>query len=330
MSTIKDIAAKLGISHSTVSRALNDSPLVNANTKRVVKEMAEKLGYVPNESARSLKLNKSSNVGVFLSSITVGTSPAIVFEVIKMLNSIMGSEYNVVLKSIDAYHETFQPVNRQNFEGIIVFSQKEEDDLFIKNALDSHLPLVVVNRHIDDMDVISLYADDELGAKQALDYLYDSGHRQINIIEGCLDFHSNAQRLKGVYRAQEEGKVEILGREVGDYTYEGGYQAMLRLIESGELGTALFAFNDDMAVGAMKACNDKGIALPDDYSIVGFDGNYVHRFMTPALATIHRPIKEICQEAASILIDEMKGNHLEQKSVEYENVLVKNGSVKVI
>ncbi len=330
MSTIKDIAAKLGISHSTVSRALNDSPLVNANTKKEVKEMAEQLGYVPNESARSLKLNKSFNVGVFLSSITVGTSPAIVFEVIKMLNSIMGSEYNVVLKSIDAYHETFQPVNRQNFEGIIVFSQKEEDDLFIKNAIDSHLPVVVVNRHIKDMDVISLYADDERGARQAMNYIYDSGHRKINIIEGCLDFHSNVQRLKGVYGARDQGKIEIVGRDVGDYTYQGGYQAMLRLIEDKKLGTALFAFNDDMAVGAMKACSDRGIHLPDDYSIIGFDGNSVHHFTTPALATIHRPIKEICQEAASILIDEMNGKHLEQKSVEYENILVKNESVKEI
>lgn len=327
MSTIKDIAARLGISHSTVSRALNDSPLVNDKTKTMVKEMAEEMGYVPNESARSLKLQKSFNIGVFLSSITVGTSPSMVYEVIKMLNSIMGSEYNVVLKSIDAYHETYQPVNRQNFDGIIVFSQMKEDDGFIKNAIDSNLPVVVINRLIDDMDVISLYADDDRGAELAMDHLADAGHKSLNIIEGCVGFHSNQQRLNGVKRMIEKHAMEIVGRDIGDYTYEGGYEAMKRLIEDDKLGTALFAFNDDMGIGAMKACSEAGIKLPDEYSIIGFDGNHVHHFTVPGLTTIQRPIKEICKEAAKILLDEMKGIHIGQKSIEYKNVLVKKDSV---
>lgn len=330
MSTIKDIAAALGISHSTVSRALNDSKAVSEDTKLKVREMAQKLNYTPNESARSLKLANSHDIGVFFSSLNVGTSPSMIHEVTTKINGVLGGEYNIVIKGIDTYMKQYNSINRQNFKGIIVVSQKADDNEFIERVLRNKIPMVVTNRKLDTLEVNNLYPDDLDGAKQAMSHLFDTGHMNINIIEGVGDFNSNDQRMKGVLSIVKSKGMNIVSIESGDYSYKSGYEAMQRIIKAGTRGTALFAFNDDMAIGAMRACFDSGVSLPEAYSIIGFDNDQITQYIKPALTTINRPIGELCNKAAVLLKDEIKRKRKTPKQVVLPTKLVVRESVKKI
>jgi DNA-binding LacI/PurR family transcriptional regulator len=326
--TIKDIALALGISHSTVSRALNNSSSVKEDTKKKVFAMAKELNYTPNESARSLKLAKSQNIGVFFSSISVGTSPSLIYKVTTKTNKLLGSKYNIVIKGIDTYMKHYSSVNKQNFKGIIVVSQRSDDDEFIKQVLENDIPLVVINRKVENMVVNNLYADDSKGAFLAIHHLFNYGHKKIDLIQGVDDFISTDLRKRGVTEAITQFGITINRVENGDYSYMSGYEAMKRILESKNMGTALFAFNDDMAIGAMRACFDNNISLPSDYGIIGFDNDQKAQFSFPSLTTINRPVGKIACRAAEILLAEINEETKVNDEIIFEDRLAIRDSVE--
>ncbi|WP_027625509.1 LacI family DNA-binding transcriptional regulator [Clostridium lundense] len=316
--TIKDIARIANVSHTTVSRALNDSPFINEDTKVKIKSIAKELNYVPNYSAKSLVLDRSYNIGLFFTTISQVTSPRFFYETVSGVNSAIKESYNLVVRGIDDYKK-FTLINNKRFDGIILMSQSNSDNSFIYYLLEKNIPVVVLNRDIDDNSITNILSADKKGAYKAVDYLIQKGHKNIAIIEGKKGFNATIERKDGFLKALIENKLQIQNEYMveGDYTIESGYIAMKKLLSLSNIPTAVFCSNDEMAVGAMKAAFEAGLNVPKDISVIGFDDNQLGGFITPALTTVRRPIMEISKKGAEKLL-----NIIENKITDGEKIYV--------
>ncbi|MCR4944365.1 MAG: LacI family transcriptional regulator [Clostridium sp.] len=323
--TIKDIAKYVGVSHSTVSRALNGSSEVNFETKEKILKAAKELNYIPDINARSLKLSKPYNIGVFFSTIDKGTSAFVFHNVITNVYEGIGSRYNVIVKGIDTYEKN--SINPKNYDGILVVSQKEEDDEFIEEILSKNIPLVVINREVN-YDVINVFADERIATRRGFEELLYNGHRKIGIIEGKEQFLSTKLRREGCLDALKKYNTEIDKDLVvsGDFTVTGGYFAAKKIIDK-EI-TAIFAFNDEMAIGAIKAIRESGLRVPEDISILGFDGTEIGEYLTPSIATIKRPVGKVSKLAINLLMKKINGEEINEKKVGLESEIVFGDSIR--
>ncbi|MCR8633565.1 LacI family DNA-binding transcriptional regulator [Paenibacillus radicis (ex Xue et al. 2023)] len=329
--TIKDIAKLANVSHTTVSRALNDSPLINQETKERIRQLAIGLNYTPNYNAKSLVLDRSYNLGLFFSTLHTGTSAGFLYEAVKGVNDVIKDQFNLIVRGIDDY-TSFQKVNRKSYDGIIVMSQSSSDQSFIEYAAEKEIPLVVLNREIDNVQVMNLIPDDQGGAYRIVEYLIRQGHRDIAIIEGKQNFKSTQSRLDGYLEAMNHNQVPL--REDyqvhGNYDLESGYTAMNRLLKLEARPTAVFCCNDDMALGAIKAITEKQLTVPGDISVVGFDDHIFSGFMSPALTTVRRPIEQISREGAAKLLTFIDTKQIEKDKILFHTELVIRDSVKSI
>lgn len=329
--TIKDIAKLAGVSHTTVSRALNDSPLINPETKERIKAIAGSMNYTPNYSARSLVLDRSYNLGLFFTTLHTGTSAGFLYEAIKGVNDVIKDDYNLIVRGIDDY-KSFHKVNRKNFDGIIVMSQSESDQSFIEYASDKEIPLVVLNRPVESVQVMNFVPDDQSGAYRLTEYLVQQGHRHIAIIEGKQGFKSTQARRDGYREALRKHGISVPKAYYvsGNYDLESGHAAMSKLLELPDRPTAVFCCNDDMALGAVKAVTERGLSVPEDISVAGFDDHLFSAFMSPALTTVRRPIEELSRAGAETLLKFIETKHSEKSVVLFHTELVIRDSVKSI
>ncbi|MCU6795203.1 LacI family transcriptional regulator [Paenibacillus sp. WQ 127069] len=326
--TIKDIAKLAGVSHTTVSRALNDSPLINQETKEKIRLLAAQLHYTPNYNAKSLVLDRSYNLGLFFSTLHTGTSAGFLYEAIKGVNDVIQDRYNLIVRGIDDY-TSFHKVNRKSYDGIIVMSQSATDQPFIEYAAGLEIPLIVLNRQIEHVQVMNMVPDDKRGAYLIVEYLISQGHRQIAIIEGKQNFKSTQARREGYQEAMETYQVPLSldYQQQGNYDLESGHTAMNRLLELENQPTAVFCCNDDMALGAIKAITEKQLSVPGDISVVGFDDHIFSGFMTPALTTVRRPIEQISREGAAKLLSFIESKQVEKETIFFHTELVIRESV---
>ncbi|NMA82471.1 MAG: LacI family transcriptional regulator [Epulopiscium sp.] len=314
--TIKDIAKELGISHTTVSRALNNSSLIREETKKKVKETAQAMGYSPNYSARALVNARSYNIGLFFSSIVDGTSPDFFHGIIQSVSKEVGNKYNLMVHGIDLFYRELQS---HHFDGIILVSQSEQDQTFIESALEKEIPIVVINRIVTGLEVTNIVSDDELGVQQGVEYLISQGHQKIGMIEGKEGFQSSVERKNGYLNALKKHHIPYCSQWCvqGDYSVMSGYLAMKKLLEQNSRPTAIFCANDNMAFGALKVLSEEGIQVPEEMSLLGFDGSLFATYSTPELSTIRKPIDEMSQEAVRELKRIMKSENEKNKNVIY-------------
>jgi DNA-binding LacI/PurR family transcriptional regulator len=317
--TIKDLARLAGVSHTTVSRALNDSPLINKETKVRIRTLANQMKYSPNFNAKSLVMDRSYHLGLFFTTLNQGTSAGFFYEAIRGVNSVIKDRYQLIVKGIDDY-SSYYSITRRNFDGIIAVSQSSEDSPFIEHVVSADIPIVVLNREVDSQGVLNIIAEEEQGAFQAVSYLIEQGHVRIAMIEGRAGFKSAQSRKEGFIRAMNKHSIPVNEAYIkpGMYDLESGLKGMQQLLELIEPPTAVFCSNDETALGAMKAVTEKGMQVPVDISIVGFDDTVFSAFITPALTTVRRPIELIAREGAMRLI---KG--IEQKRLDTESVYLK-------
>ena len=326
--TIKDIARIANVSHTTVSRALNNSPFINEETKIKIMDIAKQINYVPNFNAKSLVLNRSYNIGLFFSTLSEVTSPRFFYDTVKGINSVIKENYNLVIGGIDNY-KSFISINSRRFDGIILMSQSSSDNSFIYDIMDKKIPLVVLNRDIDESDIVNILPGDKKGAYKAVTYLIQNGHREIAIIEGKKDFKATIERKEGFLNALIDNKLQIKSEYVvgGDYTFESGYCAMKKLLSNEKIPTAVFCSNDEMAVGAMKAIAEAKLKVPDNISIIGFDDNQLGAFMTPALTTVRRPTIEVGKKGAEKLFAIIENNSIQREKIFIKTELIERESV---
>ena len=314
--SIKDIARAAGVSHSTVSRALNGNPLVSEDTRVRIKALALEMGYIPNAVARSLKAQRSGMVGLVLTSLT----DPFFAEVMAGIDAVAGRAGLCMLVSAShndperemAVIETF---HRRRVEGIIVAASRLTDR-YRDRLAQIHVPIVLINQHAERSDasfhVVAL--EERLGARVAVEHLLALGHRRIGYLGLGNRERSNRERLAGYRDAMRAVGVAVspawtlVVPEASTQTDSDvgvGREKLAGLLSAGV--TALLCYNDRVAIGALRACRAQGIAVPCDLSIVGFDDLEPASWVTPSLTTVRQPRWEMGRLAMEMMLALLEG-----------------------
>lgn len=300
--TIKDIAEKLGVSVATVSRALNNTGYVNEETRKKIIEVADALGYERYKERETSK-TKTNLVGVIVSDITNPFFTQIVRGIEDVLSC---SGYSLLLCNADENIEKeihyLKVLQDKNVDGIILVPAGG-DHKGIKDIVNRGIPLVLVDRLINGLDVDAVIIDNVSGAYEGVSHLILEGYRRIGIIVGPLEVMTAKERLEGYKRALHDNGIEFDETlvEFGRYTQDGGYKAAKNLIRR-EKPDAIFVTNNVMTTGALLAIKELGLKIPDEIGIVGFDDLEWAPLMDPPLTTISQPIYSIGTTSAQLLL----------------------------
>lgn len=325
--TLKDVAREAGVSYSTVSRALNGVGGGSSEKQKRILKIAEQMGYVPNQAAVNLKLSRSYVIGLYFSTISKQSSPFVLHQVLTGVYSVVGNRYNVVVKGIDMH--TPGTLNPSYFDGIIVLSQKNEDASFMDEVMKKQIPMVTICRKVF-VDAPNVTTDEERAMERAMSYLLDNGHRNIGVIEGGQELDSTRLRHRGWRIAMrryglDPDKIPVIS---GNYRYESGYEAAKRLLDYHP--TALLCFNDEMAFGARVAVEERGLSVPEDVSLMGFDNWDLSGYSSMKLTTIERNMGEIAKEGTRVLLRRLEEGVIDNRRIYLENKLIIRETVRDI
>lgn len=314
--SIQDIARAAGVSHSTVSRALHDNPLISLDVRQRIQQLAQEMGYTPNAVAQSLKGKRTNTIGLVVTSISdpfVGRVVRGIEDVaqaagINVLLSVSNNDPQREMIVIDTFH-------RRRVDGVISAASQISGP-YTQRLAQIKMPTVLINQQADaDAEQLhSVEVDDYAGARQAVGHLLTLGHRSIAYLGAGNRPRSNRRRMAG-YRDMLSA-AEIPASEVWiktappEHRYNtddvaDGQALLTELVGSGV--TAVFCYNDMIAVGTLLACRELGVAVPEQLSVVGFDDTEIARYVTPALTTIHQPKLRLGELAMTMLLDILEG-----------------------
>ncbi|WP_310384186.1 LacI family DNA-binding transcriptional regulator [Roseateles sp.] len=310
MSTIKDVAALAGVSFTTVSHVLNDTRPVSADARRRVLAAVDEIGYLPSAVARSLRKSETKIIGVLVPNVQ---NPFFAELVCGVEECCRLAGYSVFLCNSDNDPKRQQQYMRtlleKRVDGLLLSSAGDDEALARIFKLAS-VPTVTVDRLVAGARADRVSVDNSQGAYNAVKHLLDLGHRRIACISGPAEFEVARERVEGWRRALQEAGVEIDESLVivSDFSSLGGYDATKRLLLTHSPATAqhpvtsIFASNDMMAIGALRAAAELGLKLPQQLSIVGFDDIELSRYVFPALTTVGCGVRLLGAEAGRVLI----------------------------
>lgn len=286
--SIKDIAKVAGVSHSTVSRALADSPLVKDETKQRILRIAEELDYTPHALARSLVTKRTLTIGIVVTTI----ADPFVAEIVRGIEETgQPHGYNVILCNSNADPErevaAVRALREKRVDGIIVTASRV-GDLYLPLLEDLGVPIVLVNNQHSGQYIYSIATDDFRGGEIAAEHLLSLGHTRIGYIASPNNTSSNQARRDGCLKALESHGIppdQLLLVE-GDGRPELGQLAMARLLALPRPPSAVFCYNDMTAVGALKAIKQAGMNIPGDISLIGYDDIDIARYLDPPMTTV--------------------------------------------
>ena len=310
MATIYDIAKHVGVSAGTVSRALSRPEKVLPATRARIEQAAAALGYVPNTVARTLKTQRSGKILVTVPDIA---NPFFAQILQGAEDAAQAVGYAVLLgdtQNLPEREERYaQMLRRNEADGLIVLGHRLPPTARdIVQQQGSAAPVVNGCEFDPALGIPSVHIDNAAAARAVMEHLYGLGHERIAVVGGPTDNPLHQQRLEGARAAgKAHGRLRSLSVVPGDFSVESGHAAALALLGRTPAPTAIFCFSDQMALGALAACRDRGIRVPDDLSIVGFDDLASSRYLTPALTTIRQPMRDIGACAVNLLLAIIEG-----------------------
>jgi DNA-binding LacI/PurR family transcriptional regulator len=312
--SIKDIARLANVSHPTVSRALHDSPLVNPATAERIRRIAAESGYRPSAVARSLATSRTNTIGVVVTTI----SDPFVAEVVGGIEETANArDYSVVLANSNADPQRELKVVRsfeeRRVDGIIVMSSRV-GALYGPMLSQTHVPVVLLNNEHPSEFGHSVTIANQDASRQAVRYLVELGHRDIAYIGDRFGRESDTERFSGYRATLDEADIAFQPDLVvhGDGLPEGGARAMESLLDLPDPPSAVFCYNDMTAIGALKAILERGLQVPRDISIVGFDDLFLAQYTQPSLTTIRQPKHDMGRLATCTLLRLLEGRESEQ------------------
>ena len=310
----EDVARRAGVSRTTVSFVLNNTPgkTISEETRRRVLDAARELRYTPNERARTIAMVMHFSIGFFIPHSGYLSSDAYIIRVIEGMTPVLNkNRFQLVLQPLKLQEMNYLQIARQdNVDGIILMNTHDDDE-GLSQVIAEEFPLVVIGS-ISNREVCQIDIDNRASAATAVNYLIDLGHREIAMITHApLSYYAARDRYDGYRSALEAAGIPLEKRWVreANLTEQSGYQAMSKILASGRRPTALFAGNDVVAYGAIQAIKDKGLTIPGDISVIGFDDDSLSRYLNPPLTTISNPATGLGAEAAGLIIDIMRGQH---------------------
>jgi DNA-binding LacI/PurR family transcriptional regulator len=324
--TIKDIARIAEVSPATVSLALAGDPRVSVKTKRKVEEVASRLKYVPNEIGRSLRAKKSDTIALIFPNTphNAFTHPYFVHLLEGITEVLVPNGYQLLVSTspteeVASYEKILK--NRRA-DGIILWPASIKDRNVL-HIVESGFPVVYLGKW-HHSEILTVERDEVGGAYRATEHLLRLGRKRIVHITGPLDYQVSLDRLEGYKLALQYNKTLFDPALVieQNFTMESGSEAAAQLCRSGTEFDAIFAGNDRMAIGAMRELLKAGIRVPQDVAIVGYDNMEMAEVTTPALTTIHQPMRRMGTVAAQMLLAELSGQPVENGQVVVPSELV--------
>lgn len=301
------------MSVSTVSRALNGDYGVKPKTRALVLDAAKELGYVPNLAAKELVNQKSKLVGILIADSDYEARPAF-FELLPYINKALAlHHYRTIICTVSeigyAKGELSDILISRNLNGCIVMSAFPSHHPIYDDIKRMDHPAVVLEQSVLGPNCSNLNTDEVMGAYMATRYLIERGHRRIAFVNGPESFEISRERLKGFLQAADEAGLPPDARPVlwSDYTGSGGQEAAYRLLRLHPETTAVFYANDLMAMGAISSLAEAGVQVPEQLSVIGYDGLYVGKYYNPPLASVVIDNPAIGTKAAELLLELIHG-----------------------
>lgn len=338
--TIKDIAKICGVGVSTVSRAINNHPDINTETKEKIMNAIREYGYVPNDSARNLKRSDAKAIAVLVK----GISNPFFSDMIKIIESeCKRKHYSMELSHIefdeDEVDVAQKVVKEKRLRGIIflggLFSHSEEK-LKMLTVPFVFSTAAFIPENISKSLYSNIGVDDRKESARMVDYLIGLGHTKIAIIVPEANKESIGRlRLDGYYDAMQAHGVAVNPRlvcqadydEISHFSMKNGYAAAKKLLESQERFTALYAVSDTLAIGASRALTEAGYKVPEDISLAGYDGIDMADYITPSLTTMRQPVEEMARDTVKLLFNIISGK-TQHQHITFDAVLQEKESTK--
>lgn len=332
--TIHDIAKELNIAASTVSRALNNNPLISETTREKIKKTAEEMGYRPNIMAANFRTKRTNTIGVIVPLINR-----------HFFSSVISGIEEVAYKqgfavTISQSNDNFQKENKiantlfaNRVDGLIISIAMETSTTeHLRLFTDRNIPLVFFDRVVDEIDAHKIVVDDFGAAYRATKHLIDQGRKNIAIIGGPLNLKTYKNRQKGYYQALKDADLKFDNSEVinNRLSQEEGKEAIQKLLKETPKPDAIFCANDTTALNTIIYLQENGYKVPEDIAIVGFSNEPFSAVVTPSITTIKQPGFEMGKRAAELIIKQIsqKGKATKFETITMDTELVvRNSSI---
>lgn len=301
-----------GVSAATVSRLLNGTAKVSDDKRQAIEDAIEQLNYKPNVLAQNLKTGSSRTIGILTQSLVSGYFADAMAGVD---DALQGTGYAPLIVSghwhADDEAERIELLIARRVDGLVILSGRMKDEQILK--LSQRVPIVAFGRDLHGPRTYGFCLDNYRGACEAVEHLVALGHRDIAFIGGPPDHRDAVARLAGYRDTLAKHKIRRQARLVtaGDFSESGGLAAVERLLASGQRFSAIFAANDLTAYGARLALYRRGIAVPDEVSLVGFDDLHSSMYTTPPLTTVRQPLFDVGQRLGRAILTMMSGEPVE-------------------
>lgn len=336
MIKISDIAKATGYSVTTVSKAFNGYTDISDKAKQIIINKANELEYIPNAQARGLVMKRSFTIGVILDELlNQGLTHPYFSAVIQSFRVAVEEEgYSMILISNKIGHSKISSYlnhcNERNVDGVFVLCTSKEDP-GINALVHSKIPTVFLDN--PDGETHSVTSNHYQGAYDAVSYLISLMHKKIGHIYGSELTYAGSERKRAYYDALGAHNIDIDERYLvngGFFDFKYGKKAMEELLELEDRPTAVFASGDIIALGAMQACYEKGIRVPDDMSIIGFDNVTFLDWITPSLTTVAQDYHHLGRESCRLLMSAIEDNHMPITNRVVDTFLVERNSCKIL
>ncbi|WP_251315749.1 LacI family DNA-binding transcriptional regulator [Flintibacter muris] len=317
MATIKDVARMAGVSQSTVSKYINGGQVRPANLEAIRNAIAA-LDYRVNPFARSLKTQRSHSIGILLPTLSISFYSYIFTALDKVFRE---NGYHTIISCYSSDHglerDYLNFLIGTGVDGLIYLPENLTSDEFLEITANRGVPVVQVDRVIPGISADAVLTDNTESAWQAISYLIRSGHRRIAAISGPSSLQTARERIAGYLRALEEKGVHYDDSLIvrGEHTFATGYQGFVDLMALPAPPTAIFSTNSDTTIGIITAARERGVNIPDDVTVFGYDCLDICSMMTPPLPVIHQPEQEIGRTAAAWLIQRLEGDDSPPRTV---------------
>lgn len=326
--TLKMVAERAGVSVNTASRAINNKSDINEETKKRVLKVAQELGYVQNATAVALRTKKTRTLGVVIAD---NRNPFYAEVLNGIEEAAREKNYHIILANTQRdYQKEEEAINlllAKRVDGLLITPVQDRND-DIKKLIEANIPFVIVGRDFESIEVDAVYNDEVKGGFFATEYLIKKGHKRIAFINGFLHKSPAQGRLEGYKKALKEHGIPFDDSlvSVGDIDVKDGYERTKQLLEKGLNFTAIFAYNDMMAFGAMRAIKEKGLRIPEDIGLVGYDDIPFSSLISPSLTTIKLKKQELGAESVKLLLSRINGSREKMKKIMLNVELIVRGT----
>jgi LacI family transcriptional regulator len=315
--TLKDIAEELDLSKVSVSKALRDHPDIGPETKQLVRETAERLGYVPNYIARNLSSRQSKTIGLVVPKIAhhfFATAIETIYQ------TAFDNKYEIIMtvsqENVENELIHLQTLLSMRVDGLLVsVTEQTKDKAIFETVKKRGIPLVFFDRVIEGVGFSTVTASDEQGTYDAIAEIIGTGYTKLAHLAGYSYTNIGKKRLNGFKKALRDNKLDIPEPWIVEtgFSESDGYKGFMKIFRSGNLPEVIFTVTYPVALGVILAAQEAGISVPGDIQILSFGGSIYNRFVSPSISYIDQPAEEIGRNATELLLDEIKNPEMREE-----------------